>query len=72
MITKSDAIAIGMALLDAADREKGNNPHNSEARYIINGTMHYALQNLWYDVLPMKTREQFGHDCNNFVNQVWK
>lgn len=72
MITKTDAINIGKALLAAADREKDNNNQAQEARYIINGVSHYALQNLWYDVFPMKTREQFGHDCQNFINQVWK
>jgi hypothetical protein len=72
MITKKDAIAVGKAVVAAANREKENNNNEKEARWIINGVQFYALDNLWYDVFHNKLREQFGFDRDKFIDEVLK
>lgn len=67
MITKSDAIKIGAAIITAANREKDNNHEEVNARYICNGVQHYALGNIWYDVLSSKTKEKFNYEFEAFV-----
>jgi hypothetical protein len=72
MITKNDAIAIGKALVAAGKREKDNNYNEQQARWTINGVLHIALQNLWFDVLPQRTKEQFGYNSEHFIQAVWE
>ena len=67
MITKSDAIKIGAAIITAANREKNNNNEEVNARYVCNGLQHYALGNIWYDVLTPKTKEQFNYEYEAYV-----
>lgn len=68
MITKNDAINIGKAIVQACEREKRQNPSSS---YNVNGVCGYALDNLWYDVLPNKTKEKFNYSNAEFFNAVW-
>lgn len=66
MITKKDAIAIGTAICAAVTRDcasVGNGQYTAEARYSARGTGCYAIDNLWYDVLSSKVREQFPDSC---------
>ena len=72
MITKKDAIAVGKAVVAAANREKENNNNEKDALWIINGVQFYALDNLWYDVFSNKLKEQFGYDRNKFIDEVLK
>ena len=72
MITKKDAIAVGKAVVAAANREKENHYNQQEPRWIINGVQFYALDNLWYDVFSNKLKEQFGYDRNKFIDEVLK
>jgi hypothetical protein len=71
MITKSDAIKIGKAIVAGANREK----QRGESRWAqlhVNGALVYALDNLWYDVFSPKLREAFGFDKENFYKAVWE
>ena len=70
MITKVDAIKIGKAIVAGANREK--DMCNKSEHYHINGTLVYALDNLWYDVFSAKLRESFGFDKDNFYKTVWE
>ncbi len=72
MITKKDAIAIGKAICDAVKREQENNtsktPIGTDYRDDVQskrvssarGTGLYAMDNLWYDVIPLKLKETYG------------
>lgn len=66
MITKTDAILIGTAIVAAANREKDNHHQEQGVRFVCNGVQHYALSNLWYDVFTAKTKEYFGYDFEVF------
>ena len=68
MITKNDAIAIGKSIVAACSREKEQSP---DSRYNVNGACGYALDNLWYDVFPVRTKEQFKYNIVEFYNTVW-
>ena len=72
MITKKDAIAVGKAVVAAANREKETHYNQQEPRWIINGVLFYTLDNLWYDVFSSKLKEQFGYDRNKFFDEVLK
>ncbi len=80
MLTKTDAIKVGKAICDAVRREQENNtgktvlgtdaPRDnvqSNRVYAARGTGAYAMDNLWYDVLTNKVKEQFNHDRNEFM-----
>lgn len=72
MITKKDAIALGKAISAGATAEKKNCFIRQDEVYAIQGATYRMLNNIWYDVLPPKVREQFGFDCQNFINEVLK
>lgn len=76
MITKKDAIAVGTAICKAVLKEQDNVSGNRERVWSARGVGIYALDNLWYDVIPNKvkasfvagngaiySREQFYKDC---------
>ena len=71
MITKKDAIALGKAIVQARDREVLFNDGDDKVRYHANGVCGYALDNLWYDVLPNKVKAQFNYDSAAFKDLVW-
>lgn len=70
MITKSDAIKIGKAIVAGANREK--DMCNKSEHYHINGALVSALNNLWYDVFTAKLRESFDYNTENFYKAVWE
>lgn len=67
MLTKNDAIAVGSAICNAAKRSSDENtgPDN-KARYEARGACVYALDNIWYDVLSNKVKEQFEYDSRKW------
>lgn len=73
MITRIDAINIGAAIIKGrnleASRYKGEGTI-AEFRSAIRGTAIRALDNLWYDVLPIKVRESFGRSKDSFYTAV--
>lgn len=72
MITKKDAIAIGTAICKAVKRETENlteytingvakySQEDGKRIYSARGTGIYALDNLWYDVIPNKVKFPYG------------
>ena len=72
MITKSEAIKLGVAAYQGADREKENAYNERESVWSINGTLHRILGNLWYDVFPAKLREKFNYSYEEYIKQVEK
>ena len=72
MITKKDAIALGKAISSGASAEKANCFNRQDEVYAIQGATYRMLNNIWYDVLPSKVKEQFGFDSQNFINEVLK
>ena len=78
MITKQDAIKLGKAITKvAAEASKPKllpitqtpapeTQQEAAMRHCVRGTCIYALDNVWYDVLPVRTREQFGNNRDNF------
>ncbi|WP_321967177.1 hypothetical protein [Burkholderia cepacia] len=69
MITKKDAIAAGKAICTGLSREQTKpelqGPDN-QARYAARGVALYAMDNLWYDVLPGKVRLAFQYSKDAF------
>lgn len=60
MITKKDAIAVGTAICKAVIREQDNVSGARERVWSARGTGIYALDNLWYDVIPNKVKFPYG------------
>jgi hypothetical protein len=72
MLTKSDAVKVGKAIVDAFNKEVEMNLSSFDMP-TARGIAYSALQNIWYDVLPVKVREQFGYQYDNFaVACFWK
>lgn len=69
MITKNDAVAAGKAICAGLDREQAQpalrGPDN-QARYAARGVALYAMDNLWYDVLPENVRRSFQYSKDAF------
>jgi len=72
MITKENALQIGKAMVKAAIAEKDNHWNEASTSYAINGSLHRALNNLWYDVLPDKTKQAFDYDNQEFLDACHK
>ena len=68
MITKNDAIAIGKSIVAVCSREKEQSPASREN---VNWACVHALDNLWYDVFPLRTKEQFNYNIAEFYKVVW-
>lgn len=70
MITKKDAINIGKAIVKALNMELDTvEPIPNVQRWALRGSASRALNNLYYDVLPVKTRQQFA-GTNDFLKQI--
>lgn len=69
MLTRTDAIAVGKAFLQAARKEKDASS-TAEENYTINGVLIRALDNLWYDLLTDKVKEKFYFNKDNYLNAV--
>lgn len=65
MITKKDAIKIAEAIANAGVREINMTWDVDKINKIpsVRGAIFAAVDNIWYDVLPMKTREEFYSDA---------
>lgn len=72
MITKTDAIAIGKALVAGMKHECEvvATIHNDERRWAARGAIIRALENLWCDVLPIPVREKFNYNNREFFAAV--
>lgn len=68
MITKENALQLGKAIVQAALSEKDNHWNEAHTCYAINGCLHRALNNIWYDVLPDKTKAGFDYDNQKFLD----
>lgn len=70
MITKKDAINIGKAIVKALNMELDTDtPLPDVQRWALRGSASRALNNLYYDVLPVKVRYQFA-GTDDFFEQV--
>lgn len=58
MITKKEAIAIAENIAYGGFREI-NMLNDVNKIHCVRGAVFAAADNIWYDVLPLKTREQF-------------
>ena len=65
MITLSEAIKIGSAICGAVEKES-KNATPQESTYRVRGCGIYALDNLWYDVLPVKVKVALNNDKDAF------
>ena len=71
MITKKDAIAILISITKAAKLEIDSYSavaYDSVRVPAIRGALFRALDNLWYEILTLRVREQF-HVEGNFNNR---
>ena len=72
MITKDDAIKIAKAIAVAArhDISEYTSPFGIQAAQVpaIRGAAFRAIDEIWYEVLPMSTREKFGNYNVNFAD----
>jgi hypothetical protein len=62
MITKVDAVSIGVAVISGALKEKDNNYNRDAESYAISGAMVRTLGNIWFDVFTSSTRSKFNWD----------
>jgi hypothetical protein len=69
MITHQDAVKIGKSMCDVARRCSEDNRAADNLRHACRGTIIYALDNLWYDVLSNKVKESFGHNKDKFYEE---
>ena len=70
MITQTDAIRIGVTILNAGHREIIILPESQEYKNRIpgiRGAMFAALNDFYYDVLTNKVRSQFGYSLERFT-----
>lgn len=67
-MTRKEAISAGSAICKAAKRtsEENAGAHNDQLRHAARGACIYALDNLWYDVVPLKVRDTFQHRKEEF------
>mgnify|MGYP005608995711 CR=1 FL=1 len=81
MLTKKDAVAVGTAIVNGLKRELERHqpgllpatqtpaPRTKEQEqgaFTACGVALYALDNLWYDVLPEKVKVSFGWKVDNY------
>jgi hypothetical protein len=64
MITKADAVNIGVAIISGALKEKDNNYNGDIESWAISGAMVRTLGNIWFDVFTSSTRSKFNWDYN--------
>lgn len=69
MMTVSDAIKAGKAICDAARRiSECSAPMDRDLVHMGRGACIYAMDNLWYDALPLKVRTAFNHTKDRFYD----
>jgi hypothetical protein len=68
---QKDAINIGKAIVKALNTELDTNtPLPDVQRWALRGSASCALNNLCYDVIPIKTRRQFAGTDDFFLNKL--
>lgn len=68
MITRLQAVQIGVAVVDARNSTvKLSTP--MEAR-MINGTASMTIDNIWYEVLPNKTKAEYDYDKQLYLTAI--
>lgn len=70
MINKLEAINIGKAIVAGAKKEIQGRTE-SMVMYHVNGSLIYALDNLWLDVFSNKVKSYFDHDKEKFYLEIW-
>jgi hypothetical protein len=68
MLTKADAIKAGQAIARAAT--KATEEKNNEKRWAARGACVDAINNFWYDVMPMALRGKFDYNSENFYKAI--
>jgi hypothetical protein len=71
MLTKENMIAVAKAIVLGADAEIILRSLDGKEKFAVRGAALRALDNLWYDVCDTKQRGFFGHNREEFINQVW-
>lgn len=66
MITKKDALNVGIAICDAVKGECRKHSSGSENVIVSRSTGIEALESLWYDVLPERVKADFNYDRGSF------
>jgi hypothetical protein len=66
MLTKADAVNIGVAVISGALKEMDNNYNKDTENWAISGAMVRALGNIWFDVFTSSTRSKFNWDYNTW------
>ena len=67
MITKKDAIKLGQAICKAVAREcEAHKGQGSQSSIAARGVGIYAIDNIWYDVLPERVKADFNYDRGSF------
>jgi hypothetical protein len=69
MITQANAVAVGKAICDTARKADADKERNPNAYHIVRGTCITALDIIWYDVLPQKTKEMFNFSKQEYYRQ---
>lgn len=62
MLIRKDAIKAGQAICKAAKRisEENEGAHNDKQRHQARAACAYAMDNLWYEAIPIKVRDTFN------------
>lgn len=81
MITRKDAIALGVAIVSGMQKEEAFVENSkwqdlgvkTQARCSARGSIINALDNLWYEVFPDKVKESFMMRRDDYYKAVgWK
>ena len=59
MLTKKDVIAIGLAISKGAALEVELRALNYDEKFAVRGAALRALNEFWYEIVPLKVRESF-------------
>lgn len=69
MITVKDAIAVGAAICHAAQEVSKDAATPDVQKHLVRGTCLTALDIIWYDVLPDKTRAMFSYSKDVYYRE---
>lgn len=70
MITVNDAIKMGKAVCDAARRVSETTDFTDKvAKHAGRGTCIWAMDNLWFDVLPLAVRAKLDNNREAFYQK---
>lgn len=72
MITAKEALAIGKTIVAGMGRETARHPAGSREWLAARGAALNSIEDLWYDVLPLKVRETIGSRDYFLVGCGWE